>query len=183
MMEKVGLEDFLDVGGVMLGRSLAIMQHFRRAVRDHSGLQSKNADLERQVQQLLKERSDKDSAFTAKELQLLHLQQLCKCHEVELICRQGELVCAEGALKEVESRMVDFEKEVAKMGHKESEWKKWEEELARKEAEWDEEKLQLQRGCVDAYEEGFMKAMRQAILFSLELDPTRFDINKEVADG
>lgn len=34
-----------------------------------------------------------------------------------------------------------------------------------------------------AYEEGFMKAMRQTLLFSPELEPTRFVIDKEVVDG
>jgi len=104
---------------------------------------------------------DKDSTFTAKELQL-HFHGLCKHHEIELIRRQGELVRTESALKEVEDEMVDLKKEVAK---KESNSQRWEEEFARKEAGWDEEKLQLQRGCVDAYEEGFMKAMKQALCF------------------
>ena len=56
------------------------------------------------------------------------------------------------------------------------------EEMAKKEAEWGEEKLRLRKGCVEVYEDGFMKAMRQAVLFAPEIDPMRFDIDKEVVD-
>jgi len=54
-----------------------------------------------------------------------------------------ELVHTESALREAENRLTNFKKEVAK-----------------KEVEWDEEKLQLQKGCVEVHEEGFMKVMR-----------------------
>lgn len=78
---------------------------------------------------------------------------------------QWELARAESSLKEVDERMTDFH-----------------EEMAKKEAEWGEEKLRLRKGCVEVYEDGFMKAMRQAVLFAPEIDPMRFDIDKEVVD-
>lgn len=49
--------------------------------------------------------------------------------------------------------------------------------------EWKEEKVEIQRGCVDSYEEGFVKAMRQALLFVPDLEPTSFNIDKEVVEG
>jgi len=57
------------------------------------------------------------------------------------------------------------------------------EEFVQKEVGRKEERIQLQRGCVEEYEEGFVKAMRQALLFSPDLEQTRFDIDKEVVDG
>jgi len=66
MMKKLGLEDCLDAGSVMVGRCLAIMQHFHGAAWDHLDLWGKIADLERQVKQLSKEKVDKDSTFTSK---------------------------------------------------------------------------------------------------------------------
>jgi len=78
--------------------------------------------------------------------------------------------------------MTDLEKEVATLGQKEAQWKKREKELMHKETDWEEEKIQLQRDCVEAYEEGYIKAMRQALLFSPNLEPTRFDIDKKIVD-
>jgi len=95
------------------------MQHFQVTAQGHLDLQTKNTDTEKQVQQLLVERSNRDSTFTTKEVQLFHFQGLFKRHEAELIHRQ-ELVRAEGALKDVECRMVDYEKEVAELVQKES---------------------------------------------------------------
>jgi len=43
----------------------------------------------------------------------------------------------------------------------------------------EDEKFQLQKTCVDAYEEGFMKAMRQAP----NLQVSQFDLDKDVVDG
>jgi len=40
----------------------------------------------------------------------------------------------------------------------------------------------LQKAYVNAYEKGFMTAMRQTLLFSPELQVTQFDLDKEVVD-
>jgi len=79
--------------------------------------------------------------------------------------------------------MASMEKEVVEHDQKEAQWWKREEELVHREVALKEVKIQLQRGCVEVYEEGFMKAMRQALLFSPDLELTRFDIDKEVVDS
>jgi len=71
------------------------------------------------------------------------------------------LVCAEGALKEVESQMGGLENEVAELAQKESRWKEREEDIVRQKSEWKEDKIQLERGCVDTYEKGFIKVMNK----------------------
>jgi len=53
------------------------------------------------------------------------------------------------------------------------------EEMARKSAAWDAEKLILEKACVDVYEDGFFKAMKQALSLALEIDPSRFDIDQD----
>ena len=52
-------------------------------------------------------------------------------------------------------------------------------EMAKKQADWDVEKLKLEEACVSVYEDGFLKAMKQATAFAPDLDPTLFDIDKE----
>jgi len=59
-LAKVGVAGCLNIGSVMLGRCLSIMQHCRVAAESQSDLQRKNANLEKQVKQLLKEKADKD---------------------------------------------------------------------------------------------------------------------------
>jgi len=79
--------------------------------------------------------------------------------------------------------MTELEKKVAGLGQKQSEWRARVEEFAHTKAEWEEEKMQLQRSCVDPYEEGFMKAMHKAVLFVPDLELTRFGIDKNVVNG
>jgi len=51
--------------------------------------------------------------------------------------------------------------------------------MAKKQADWDAKKLKLEEACVSVYEDGFLKAMKQATTLAPSLDPTLFDINKE----
>jgi len=51
-------------------------------------------------------------------------------------------------------------------------------EMARKSVVCDTEKLTLEKACVDVYEDGFFKAVKQALTLTPEIDPFRFDIDK-----
>jgi len=70
LMTTIGGEECFNAGEVMLGRCMAIFQHFKIVARSHSDLLSMNVRLEKQVQELLKEKSEIESAFAAKELEL-----------------------------------------------------------------------------------------------------------------
>jgi len=50
------------------------MQYCCAAADNQLDLQGEIADFEKQVEQLVKEKADKDSAFAVKELQLLHFK-------------------------------------------------------------------------------------------------------------
>jgi len=54
---------------------------------------------------------------------------------------------------------------------------KLQEEMSCKSAAWDIEKLVLEKAYVDVYEDGFFKAMKQALSLAPEIDPTHFDID------
>jgi len=60
----------------------------------------------------------------------------------------------------LEKKVVELEGKVTEFMEKESSWKAREEDLSGMQAEWDEERMTLQKGCIDGYEEGFAKAMR-----------------------
>jgi len=45
------------------------------------------------------------------------------------------------------------------------------------------EKTDLQTSCLEAYEEGFTKAMHQAPFFFSSLDVNKSDLDKYVVDG
>jgi len=52
-------------------------------------------------------------------------------------------------------------------------------EMARKSVVCDTEKLTLEKACVDVYEDGFFKAVKQALTLTPEIDPFRFDIDQD----
>jgi len=51
--------------------------------------------------------------------------------------------------------------------------------MARKSAAWGAEKLILEKACVDVYENGVFKTMKQALSLAPQIDPTRFDIDED----
>jgi len=51
--------------------------------------------------------------------------------------------------------------------------------MAEKEAWWNAEKHELEKACVEVYKDGFLKAMKQALFFALEIDSARFDIDRD----
>jgi len=155
MMAAIGFEDCFDAGEVMLGRCMAIFQHFKVATRGHLDLQNKVGRLEKQVQELLKEKSERASAFLAKEL------ELSQC--------QGLNWRLNADIRHLKERLHSSEEKI--------------EQLSKGEANWKMEKAKLQKAYVNTYEEGFMNAMQQALLSSSELQVTQFDLDKEVVDG
>jgi len=52
----------------MLGRCMAIFQHFKTVAWGHSDLLCKNANLEKQIQELPKEKSERDSNLKSVEM-------------------------------------------------------------------------------------------------------------------
>jgi len=159
LMTTIGGEDCFDAGEVMLGRCMAIFQHFKVTTRSHSDLFSKNVGLEKQVQELLKEKSKRDLAFAAKELELSQCQGLNRR--------------LDAVIRHLKERLDSSKKKLQYM----------EIQLSKGEAEWEDENFQLQKAYVDAYEEGFMKAVRQALVFSPNLQVSQFDLDKDVVDG
>jgi len=98
---------------------------------------------------------DRDSALKEKETQLVHLQKACEELEVKL-ARTDQTV------KETEGKMADLQSE-----------------MSERQAEWDAEKLRLEEACVSVYEDGFLKAKKQATTLAPDLDASLFDIDKE----
>jgi len=157
-MVKVGGVGCFEARSVMLARCLAITQHHRQVAEREVGLRDRLVNLEQQVEGLSKAKeanASKNVLLAEKEHELIRLQEVCERKEVEA----GQ---AEQKAKVADSRVTELQAEIAKQ-----------------KVEWEAEKLQLEQACVKVYEDGFLKAMRQATALVPDLDPSLFDIDKD----
>jgi len=111
--------------------------------------------LEVELEDMKKVVAKKKHALSEKESQMTHLQGLYDQREAELTDCRKELSWVEALVVELQ------------------------EEMTHKSATWDTEKLVLEKACIDVYEDGFFKAIKQALSLAPETDPTRFDIAQD----
>jgi len=169
LMAKVGGVGCFEAGSIMLARCLAIMQHHCQVAEGEVGLRDRLVGLERQVEGLSKVKealerdvfdlkeanAGKDVALAEKESELIRLQEVCERKEIEA-------GLAEQKVKTAESRVTELQGEMAKQ-----------------KAEWEDKKRQLEQACVEVYEDGFLKAMRQATALAPDLDPSLFVVDED----
>jgi len=169
LMSKVGEVGCFEAGSVMLARCLALMQHHRRAAEVRVDLRGQLGDLEQKIEDLTKSKAElerevetlnqtitsRDAMLEDKEAQVAHFQGLCERREAEL-SRAGEVVAA------TEAQMAEVR-----------------DEMAKRKSTWEAEKFELEQACVAVYEDGFFKAMKQALLLAPDIDLSGFDIDRD----
>jgi len=123
IMAAIGVEDCFDAGEVMLGRCMAIFQHFKVAARGHVDLQNKVARLEQQVQELLKEKSERDSAFLAKKLKLSQCQGLNRRLGADIRHLKERLESLEKKLRDTKYQVKPLKEKIEQLTRGKGEWK------------------------------------------------------------